>query len=107
MESLIQKLKNSATLTLILGILSLTWLVIDYFVLGTLTTKVLGKFELEWILLIFSAAAIIVFHISVFITIYYSYRVVRKIRKELKTKTNPTAGHIKEIQTTEPDRSNA
>ncbi|MCZ7604016.1 MAG: hypothetical protein QY331_06480 [Melioribacteraceae bacterium] len=88
MESLTQKLKNSLNFTLVLGFLSLTWLIIDYFVIETILAEGLGKFSLEWILLVASGIAFIVFHISVFITIYYGYRVTMKFKSEMKKSGN-------------------
>ena len=84
MEELIRKLKSSANLTLVLGFLSITWLIIDYFVVETILTEGLTKFSLEWILLIASAIAFIAFHISAFGTIFYSYRVFMKFKSEKK-----------------------
>ena len=75
MEKLAGKLKSSANLTLILGLLSITWLIIDYFVVDTILVEGLTKFSLEWILLIASSIAFAAFHISAFITIFFAYRV--------------------------------
>ena len=84
LEKLLGKLKSSANFTLILGLLSITWLIIDYFVIETILVENLEKFSLEWILIIASALAFISFHTSAFITIYYSYRVVMKFRSVKK-----------------------
>lgn len=84
MEKLARKLKSSANLTLILGLLSITWLIIDYFVVETILVEGLTKFSLEWILLIASAIAFAAFHISAFVTIFYSYRVVMKTKSKKK-----------------------
>jgi len=90
MDKIIRKLKSSTNLTLILGLLSITWLIIDYFVVETVLVEGLTKYSLEWILLIASAIAIAAFHISTFITIYYSYRVYMRVKKDGKTKTDDT-----------------
>lgn len=86
MEKLIRKLKSSANSTLILGLLSITWLIIDYFVIETILVENLEKFSLEWILLVASAIAFAAFHISVFVTIFYAYRVYMKFKSESKKK---------------------
>ena len=84
MEKLIQKLRTNLLITFILGLLSVTWIIIDYFVLDTIINEGLSKFSLEWILVIISGIAFIAFHISVFVTIYYSLRLLRKIKSENK-----------------------
>lgn len=86
MERMVQKLKSSTNLTLILGLLSITWLIIDYFVIQTILKEGLEKYSLEWILLVASVVAFAAFHISTFITIFYSYRVYMKVKKEAKVK---------------------
>lgn len=95
MEGLSQKLKNSANLTLILGLLSITWLIIDYFVIGTILKEGLTKFSLEWILLVASAIAFAAFHVSVFITIFYAYRLFMKVKSESKKKSENKMPEIK------------
>jgi low affinity Fe/Cu permease len=95
MERLSQKLKSSANLTLILGLLSITWLIIDYFVIETILKEGLTKFSLEWILLVASAVAFAAFHISVFITIFYAYREFIKLRSESKKKNEEKKPELK------------
>jgi len=95
MERLSQKLKSSANLTLILGLLSITWLIIDYFVIETILKEGLTKFSLEWILLVASAVAFAAFHISVFITIFYAYRVFIKLKSESKKKNEEKKPELK------------
>jgi NADH:ubiquinone oxidoreductase subunit 5 (subunit L)/multisubunit Na+/H+ antiporter MnhA subunit len=95
MERLSQKLKSSANLTLILGLLSITWLIIDYFVIETILKEGLTKFSLEWILLVASAVAFAAFHISVFITIFYAYRLFIKLRSESKKKNEEKKPELK------------
>lgn len=81
MEKLKAKLKSSSTITLVLGIISLTWIIIDYFVIQTILEEgELTKFSLEWILLLTSGLALIAFHISVFITLFYVFRIIFKIK---------------------------
>ncbi len=95
MERLSQKLKSSANLTLILGVLSITWLIIDYFVIETILKEGLTKFSLEWILLVASAVAFAALDISVFITIFYAYRVFIKLRSESKKKNEEKKPELK------------
>lgn len=95
MERLSQKLKSSANLTLILGLLSITWLIIDYFVIETILKEGLTKFSLEWILLVTSAIAFVAFHVSVFITIFYVYRVFMKLKSESKKKSEEKMPELK------------
>lgn len=106
METLVQKLKTNSIITLILGLLSLTWIVIDYFVLDSVAVKGLSKYSLEWILLIFSGAVLAVFHISVFVTLYYAFRVIRKAKKGIKlgTKETPAPSEMSDV---EQERRNA
>ncbi|MDZ7766964.1 MAG: hypothetical protein U5K00_21535 [Melioribacteraceae bacterium] len=81
MEKLKGKLKSSSIITLVLGIISLTWIIIDYFVIQTiLEDGKLAKFSLEWILLLTSGLALIAFHFSVFITLFYVFRIIFKIK---------------------------
>ncbi len=80
-EKLKRKLKSSALITLILGLISITWLIVDYFVVQTIITEgSLSKFSLEWILILISGLAFICFHISVFVTLFYAFRIVGKIK---------------------------
>ncbi|MBZ0179260.1 MAG: hypothetical protein K8F36_08210 [Melioribacteraceae bacterium] len=85
MEKILARLKTNSIITLMLGILSLTWVVIDYFVIETIVKEGLTKFSLEWMLLQFSGVAVICFAVSTFITLYYSTRVVMKFKKSAKT----------------------
>ncbi len=85
MEKILARLKTNSIITLMLGILSLTWVVIDYFVIETIVEEGLAKFGLEWMLLQFSGVAVICFAVSTFITLYYSTRAVVKFKKAAKT----------------------
>lgn len=88
MENLIQRLKSTTLFTLIMGFLSLTWLIIDYFLMRSIMEEGLTKFSLEWILMIASGIVYVVFTASVFIMIYFSLRVVGKLKSTFySTKT--------------------
>lgn len=85
MEKLVERLKSTTSFSLIMACLSITWLIIDYFVMGSIIEKGLTKFSLEWILLIASGFVYLVFTISVFIMIYYSMRVSGKLKSMFST----------------------
>jgi hypothetical protein len=84
MINLINKLKQHSIILIILAILSLTWLVILYF----LTTDIFSKNEIsltyEWLLFYIGIVAILLFHIWVFVLIYFSFRIVFKFKYEEK-----------------------
>jgi uncharacterized paraquat-inducible protein A len=91
-EKLKQKLKSSALISLVLGIISITWIIIDYFVIQTIIESgELTKFSLEWILLLTSGLAFVAFHISVFLTLFYVFRILLRIKPdEAKTEITET-----------------
>lgn len=90
MEKILSRLKTNSIITLLLGILSLTWIIIDYFVIDTIVSDGLTKYSPEWILLQFSGAIVLCFVISTFITLYYSARAVMKFKKEKKNASQLT-----------------
>lgn len=85
MDTIFEKLRKSRTSTMILGFLSISWIIVDYFVLGKLFESGNITLGFELILLILSAVAIIAFHISVFVTLFYTYKVTHKYKKESKS----------------------
>lgn len=85
MEKILSRLKTNSWVSLILGVLSLTWVVIDYFVIKEILRQYQIVLSFETILLIISAIAAVIFHISVFITLYYVMRFVLKYKSALKT----------------------
>lgn len=86
MEKILAKLKTNSVITLILGILSLTWLFVDYFVFETIVREGLTEFSLEWILLIISGIVFLFFIVAVFINLFYIFRLTMKHNSELKKK---------------------
>ena len=82
MEKIIKKLKTSATTTLILGLLSISWIAIDYLALKSIWQNEKVNLSFEWIIVLVSAVPIIIFHFSFFITLYYLFRFIRKYRHE-------------------------
>lgn len=104
MDRIVEKLKTNALITFILGLLSSTWIVIDYFVLDTIINEGLSKFSLEWILVIISGLAFIAFHFSAFVTIYYAFRLIRKIKSEQK-KNAKESEHSKSLDAPQKEGS--
>ncbi len=84
MENLIRKLKISSVVTLILGLLSLSWLILDYFLIKDYLNDQRFQLGWEWGIIIVSAVAVLSFHLAAFITIYYSTRLIIKYRSEEK-----------------------
>lgn len=84
MEKLIQKLKTSSVITLILGILSATWIFLDYLALKEIWLDGNASHNFEWIIVMASAVPFVAFHISAFFTIFYSFRFRAKYRAEKK-----------------------
>ncbi|OGU56248.1 MAG: hypothetical protein A2V66_02925 [Ignavibacteria bacterium RBG_13_36_8] len=91
MEKLINKLKTNSLISLIFGILSLTWVILDYFVIKDFVTEYKIKFGLDLLLLGVSAVAFLLFIIFVFIALYYSFRVVLRYKSEQKKKPSSTS----------------
>lgn len=84
MEKIIRKLKISSIVTLILGLLSLSWLVLDYFLVKDYLNDPHFQLGWEWVIIIVSAVAVLSFHFAAFLTIYYSTRLIIKYRSEEK-----------------------
>lgn len=103
MEKLVERLKSTTSFSLIMACLSITWLIIDYFVMGSIIEKGLTKFSLEWILMIASGIVYTVFTISVFIMIYYSIRVTGKLKSTFYS-SKPEAVQSKSVDD-EKDKS--
>jgi predicted membrane protein len=82
MEKFEQKLKTSSVITLILGILSATWLFLDYLALKEIWLDKTASHNFEWIIVMASAIPFVAFHISAFFTIFYSFRFRGKYRSE-------------------------
>jgi len=93
LENLISKLKTNAVISLILGLLSLTWIILDYFIIKDLITQYEIKLSIYILLLALSGIAFFVFILFVFITIYYIFRSSIKYNSDQKKSTkkeNPT-----------------
>ena len=96
LENLISKLKTNAVISLILGLLSLTWIVLDFFIIKDLIQQNEIKLNIYILLLAFSAIAFVIFIIAVFITIYYIFRASMKYKSENKKKEKKD---LPEVQT--------
>lgn len=84
MEKLIHKLKNTGLITFIIGILSLTWLFLDYLALKDVWVETGSEFSYRWIMIIVSGIILILFHLFVFLTLYYIFRLKIKYKSEQK-----------------------
>ena len=100
-EKLISKLKANAVISLILGLLSLTWIILDYFIISDLIAQYEISLSINIMLLALSGIAFLVFILVVFVTIYYIFRTSMKYnseQKKLDKKEIPT----KEITVNKP-----
>jgi hypothetical protein len=84
MEKLVNQLKTNSYIIIVLAILSLTWLLIDYFLLKGVLSDNTIELGYSWILIVISIVVVAIFHIWVFILIYYCLRVVIKFNSEKK-----------------------
>jgi hypothetical protein len=84
MEKLVNQLKTNSYIIIVLAILSLTWLLIDYFLLKGILTDNNIALNYNWILITISIIVVVLFHLWVFILVFYSLRVVIKYKSELK-----------------------
>lgn len=96
LENLISKLKTNAVISLILGLLSLTWIVLDYFIIKDLILQNEIKLNIYILLLALSAIAFFLFIMAVFVTIYYIFRTSMKYKSENKKKEKKD---LHEVQT--------
>ncbi|MCF8305056.1 MAG: hypothetical protein K9I71_01405 [Ignavibacteriales bacterium] len=86
MEKLIKNAKTSAAITTILGILALTWIVIDYFVLKDILTQITEGMYFEKTLLTIGGIVLILFVFLVFIQTYYILRMSGKLANKDENK---------------------
>ena len=83
-EKLIKKLKANAIISLILGLLALTWVILDYFIIIDLIAEYNIKLSIYILLLALSGIAFIFFILFVFTTIYNIFRTSYKYHSEKK-----------------------
>ena len=88
-EKLISKLKTNAVISLILGLLALTWVILDYFIIYDLIVEYKIKLSIYILLLALSGAVFIFFVVFVFVTIYYIFRTSIKYHSEKKKSVLP------------------
>ncbi len=87
MDKLIGKLRVSVFISVIIIILSITWLVLDYFVLNNMLKNNAVITSFENIILKISIAVYGLLIITFLVNIYYSLRVSGKAKSELKKAT--------------------
>jgi len=83
MEKLTGKLKVSISISLIIIVLSITWLILDYYVLYNIITNSTLLSNFEVIILKISIGVFALLIISFLIIIYYALRVSSKAKSEL------------------------
>lgn len=84
MEKTLSKLKTSSIVSFIFAFISISWLIIDYFLLREIFRDAKIVLGFEMVLLIMSAVIFSVFIFSVFVTSYQTFRLVMEIRSEKK-----------------------
>ncbi len=84
MEKLIQKVRSLTLTLLILAIISLTWLVVDYFTLKSIFVENNFKLDVNWILIIISAVPVALMIIIIFFLSLFVWRLRSKYRSTLK-----------------------
>ena len=88
MDKLIGKLRVSAFISVIIIILSITWMVLDYFVLRNVLTKAAVITDFGNIILKISIGVFGLLIITFLVHIYYSLRVSRKAKSEINKVKN-------------------
>jgi len=92
-DKIIGKLRVSIIVSVIVIILSVSWLVLDYYILGKiiLTTNILTNFESAMLKISIAVFGLLIF--TFLINIYYSLRVsskakseINKVKKEIERK---------------------
>ena len=101
MENLISKLKGNAIISLILGLLSLTWIVLDYFIITDLINQYDVTLSIYILLLALSGIAFTLFIFFVFATVYNIFRTSMKYKSEQKKSAN----HLKSSKETESGKT--
>ena len=106
MEKLTGKLKVSISISLIIIVLSITWLILDYYVLSGILTNSTLLSNFEVLILKISIGVFALLIISFLIIIYYALRVSAKAKSELNKakKENEKKEDIVLPTVTEPDK---
>ncbi len=84
MEKLIQKVRSLTLTLVILAILSLTWVIIDFFVLRNFYTISGSNLDANWIFLILSGVPILLMIAVSFILALFVWRLRSKYHSTLK-----------------------
>ncbi len=84
MEKILQKIKNLSLITLVIAILSLTWLFLDYLALRKIWVQSPTGFNFEWLMVSISAIPFLLLDLLIFIILFYLFRLNRKFKFEKK-----------------------
>ncbi len=85
MEKLIKKIRSLTMTLFILGLISVVWLVVDYYILRSFNTQYNYNFEdFNWIMFIGSFIPILLTIIVIFLLAPYVWRLKSKYNSELK-----------------------
>ncbi len=85
MEKLIKKIRSLTMTLFILGLISIVWLVVDYYILRSFNTQYNYNFEdFNWIMFIGSFIPILLTIIVIFLLAPYVWRLKSKYNSELK-----------------------
>ncbi len=96
MDKVLEKLKRTRVSATIIGIVSLTWIVVDYFVVMNLYNDHSISFGIDLFLLAISAVSLLAFHIITFVLIYHTYRLTHKIKQIEKMGSEAKSSKIDE-----------
>ena len=98
MDKVVNKLKRTRVSTTIIGIVSLTWLVVDYFVVANLYNENAIPFGIDLFLLAISAVSLLAFHIISFMLVYHTYRLTHKLKQKEKERSDKTTAKLDEAK---------
>ncbi len=85
MEKLIKKIRSMTMTLFILSLISIVWLVVDYYILRSFNTQYNYNFEdFNWIMFIGSFIPILLTIIVIFLLAPYVWRLKSKYNSELK-----------------------
>ncbi len=84
------KLKLGAYISGILGTVSILWVIYDYVILTNAVYKPEDFYSVVWRNISLGFVPIVLFHISVFITLYLLFNYLKNQKELLKVNTNMT-----------------
>lgn len=91
MDELIKKLRANSIIVLVLGILSFTWIFLDYLALKEIQASVVVDNNFEWVIVAISVIPFFLLHLFVFVQLFYIFRLKGKFKsfqKKLAQETN-------------------